>query len=215
MKNDPSNFFITRFFLNIFREKSNLLDLNFDTRLLPEAGLLLLSEPFLDNEYFTRSVILLCEHNGKGSFGFVLNNFLEENFEGLPDYILESNPRISIGGPVEVSHLYFIHSYGEKVPGSSELVNGLFLGGDFEILKSLLLAEDQPEKCVRYFLGYSGWDAQQLNDEIKEKSWVVCRPENNTWIMNTENDNLWEDSLKSLGAKYEMFSKFPVNPNNN
>ncbi len=192
-----------------------MLDLNFNTRLLPEVGLLLLSEPFLDNEYFTRSVILLCEHNERGSFGFVLNNFLEKNFDGLPEYILESNPKISIGGPVEVSHFYFIHSFGDKVPGSSELVNGIFLGGDFEILKSLLKAEEHPEKCVRYFLGYSGWDAQQLNDEIKEKSWVVCRPKNNSWIMDTKNDNLWEDSLKSLGGKYEMFSKFPVNPNNN
>ncbi len=199
----------------IFKIKRTLLDLNFENKIEPKAGLLLVSEPFLDSDYFTRSVILICDHNDKGSFGFVLNNFLEEKFDGLPEPILSSDTRISIGGPVEVSNLYFIHTFGDKVPGSTKLADGIHLGGDFDSLKDNLEKSKNPDQDVRYFLGYSGWDENQLKNEIKEKSWVVCTPASKNWIMDTKKTNLWESCLKSLGGKYEMFSKFPVNPNNN
>lgn len=192
-----------------------MLDLNFENKLKPQPGLLLISEPFLDSDYFTRSVILICDHNEEGSFGFVLNNFLEEKFDGLPEPVLSSNTNISIGGPVEVSNLYFIHTFGENVPGATILADGIYLGGDFEALKENLSKCPNPDQNVRYFLGYSGWDENQLASEIKERSWVVCEPKHKNWIMDTKKDNLWETCLKSLGGKYEMFSKFPVNPNNN
>jgi len=192
-----------------------LLDIDFTNTKKPKAGLFLVSEPFLDSDYFRRSVILLCEHNEKGSFGFVLNNFLEENFEGLPPFILNSNPKISIGGPVEVSNLYFIHTLGNTIAGTTSLSDGIYLGGDFDELKTELSKCENPEERVRYFLGYSGWDAGQLNDEINEKSWVVCEPQELSWIMNTRKDGLWEDCLKSLGSKFEVFTNFPINPNNN
>jgi putative transcriptional regulator len=192
-----------------------LLDFNFENKLAPKQGTLLISEPFLESDYFTRSVILLCDHNEKGSFGFVLNNYLKNNFEGMPKDLQFSSNRVSIGGPVEVSNLYFIHVFGDEVPGSKELINGIYFGGDVEVLKEKLSKSIHPEKDVRYFLGYSGWDFGQLDAEIKEKSWVVCEPSNNDWIMDTSKPDLWEACLRSLGGKYQIFSNFPVNPNNN
>jgi putative transcriptional regulator len=199
----------------ILVEKRSLLDLNFDNILKPKAGLFLLSEPFLDSDYFRRSVILLCEHNEEGSFGFVLNNFLTPKSEGLPNPIITTNADVSIGGPVEISNLYFIHTFENEVPGSSKLKNGIFLGGDYEALHEALAKTKNPEKHVRYFLGYSGWDKNQLNREIEEKSWVVCQPKNNSWIMDTAKKDLWETCLTHLGGKYKMFAQFPLNPNNN
>lgn len=192
-----------------------MLNFNFENKIVIEQGILLISEPFLESDYFTRSVILLCEHNHEGSFGFVLNNFLETNFEGLPKSVLESATRISIGGPVELSNLYFIHTFGEEVPGSSELINGIYLGGDFSVLKEKLTSCNNPQNRVRYFLGYSGWDQNQLDEEIREKSWIACKPGNPSWIMDTHKDDLWERCLRSLGSKYAMFINFPINPNNN
>ncbi len=192
-----------------------MLDLNFENTLEPQPGLFLVAEPFLESDYFTRSVILICDHNEKGSFGFVMNNYLEKDLQGLPEPILSSDTRISIGGPVETSNLYFIHTFGDKVPGSAELMDGIYLGGDFDALKDNLAKSANPDANVRYFLGYSGWDENQLSNEIKEKSWVVCQPKSKNWIMDTKKTDLWESCLKSLGGKYEMFSKFPINPNNN
>ncbi len=192
-----------------------MLDINFDNKLRPKAGVFLLSEPFLDNDYFRRSVILLCEHNEEGSFGFVLNNFLEHKFVGLPKPVLASNSEISVGGPVEIANLYFIHTFGEQVPGSTELISGIFLGGDYDALQDAIKKSENPEKNVRYFLGYSGWDKNQLNQEIEEKSWIVCDPQNNSWIMDTKKKDLWESCLRFLGGKYKMFAQFPINPNNN
>lgn len=198
-----------------FIEKKNLLDFNFENKLTPKQGTLLVSEPFLESDYFTRSVILLCDYNEEGSFGFVLNNYLETTIEGMPKDIQLNSNRISIGGPVEISNLYFIHVFGEEVPGSTELADGIFFGGDFEILKQKLDTSSHPEKKVRYFLGYSGWDGGQLDAEIKEKSWVVCQINDTDLIMDTTKTDLWETCLRSLGGKYEVFSNFPINPNNN
>lgn len=192
-----------------------MLDFNFQNNKEPKPGVFLLSEPFLDSDYFRRSVILLCEHNEEGSFGFVLNNFIEQKFDGLPDPVLATNSEISVGGPVEVSNLYFIHTFGNLVPESTELLDGIYLGGDYDTLKNLLQNHPNPEKHVRYFLGYSGWDKNQLDREIEEKSWIVCEPKNTSLIMDTKKKDLWETCLRLLGGKYKIFAQFPINPNNN
>ena len=69
----------------------------------PKAGDILLSEPFLDDPYFGRKVVLLCEHNEEGSFGFVLNNFGDIDVDEVMDDLPKLNTRISVGGPVKMA----------------------------------------------------------------------------------------------------------------
>ena len=76
----------------------------------PESGDILLSEPFLDDPYFGRKVVLLCEHNDEGSFGFVLNNFIDIDVDEVMEELPKLNARISVGGPVKNGNLYYLHT---------------------------------------------------------------------------------------------------------
>ncbi len=192
-----------------------MLDLNFENNLQPKQGYLLVAEPFMDSDYFKRSVILICEYNAEGSFGFVLNNYLDINFEDFSEELIKIDSRISIGGPVDVKNLFYIHTLGEKIPNSIKVSDKIFIGGDYEVLIEQLKSTPNPETKVRFFLGYSGWSKNQLDDEIAEKSWIVVKSDMTNLIMDTSKNNLWQKCLQELGGKYKMFSQIPVNPNNN
>ena len=82
-----------------------------------KKGRVLISEPFLSDHYFRRSVVYLTEHNQEGSFGFVLNKPLEISIKEIVDDFPESDFPISVGGPVANNTVHFMHTLGEMVPG--------------------------------------------------------------------------------------------------
>src|ERR1700741_774928 len=104
----------------------------------PEQGKLLISEPFLTDPYFRRSVILLSEHTDKGTTGFILNKptefRLNEVISDFPDF----NVPVNFGGPIKNDTLHYIHKLGDKLQGSHMIVPGIYWGGDFEMLKTLI-----------------------------------------------------------------------------
>ena len=86
----------------------------------PSRGKILLSEPFLSDPYFKRAAILLCEHNDDGSFGFVLNNYLDMSLDQIMSGLPKLPTRISVGGPVNNSNLYYLHTLGNSISDSKE-----------------------------------------------------------------------------------------------
>ncbi|MEM7162157.1 MAG: YqgE/AlgH family protein [Bacteroidota bacterium] len=191
-----------------------MIEFNPQSRLSPEKGRILISEPFLSDPYFKRTVILLCEHNDEGSFGFVLNRYLDMGISRIMKEFPDIETKVGVGGPVQNQNLFFLHTLGDVLEGSTEVVNGVFMGGNFDILKLMIESGKIDESNVRFFVGYSGWSADQLDQELKEKSWIVA-PSNKHSIMSTSNDSLWGDSLKSLGKKYAHLANFPENPRYN
>lgn len=188
-----------------------MIDLNVYNKLEPEKGRLLITEPFLESEYFNRSVILLCEHNEEGSFGFVLNNYLDislTEFDGLPEF----DTKISLGGPVSSKNLYYIHTLGPLLPESIHVGKGIYAGGDFDVLKSLIAGGKVKRDQVRFFLGYSGWVEKQLNGELKHNSWLVADFEDSEEIMDVDYTNIWNDYMSRQGGKYKAFAHFPKDP---
>jgi putative transcriptional regulator len=192
-----------------------LLDLNFNTSLKPKQGRLLIAEPFANDDYFRRSVVLVCDHSDKGSFGFVLNNYLDLDFNDLSEEKLSINTRVSVGGPVDIKNLYYLHSFPNEVPDCFKINEKLALGGDYKTLMKLLKGKKNPEKYARFFLGYSGWTELQLDKEIEDKSWIVTDPELDMSLLDTSSSDLWYKCLNSLGGKYKLFAQFPINPSNN
>lgn len=180
----------------------------------PKRGSLLLAEPFLDDPYFKRTVIILCEHNEEGSFGFVLNNYVEVEIENIISQMPKFQTRVSIGGPVKNSNLYYIHTLGDKLDNSLPITPSLFMGGDFEQLKGLIERGEIEQNQIRFFVGYSGWSENQLQEELNENSWFVTDGFEDL-LMNTRNDDLWSDIVKSLGKEYEHLANFPQDPNLN
>lgn len=192
-----------------------MLDFTIQNNEEPAKGKILVSDPFLEDEYFGRSVVLLCDHNEKGSFGFVLNNYIDIDInEVLPDLnALEA--KLGIGGPVKTDSVFYIHTLGELVEGSEHIFDNIYYGGDFDTINGLISAGKISPGELRFFLGYSGWGAEQLHEEIQDKAWLVTSVKEQQ-IMDTNQDRLWNKTMKQQkDVKYKIMSNFPDNFRNN
>ncbi len=192
------------------------IDLSFQNKRSPVSGCILISDPFLDEDFFRRSVVLLCNHDSEdGSFGLVLNNYIQIDLHDIDANFPDIKARISVGGPVETEHLFYIHTFGDQINGSTLISGDLYFGGDFEQLREILKNEEDAKSKVRFFLGYSGWSKGQLKDELKENSWIVTTNITSSEILNTSNDEFWKFCLEKQGSRFKTISKFPLNPNDN
>ena len=176
--------------------------------LKPQKGRLLIAEPsILTDDSFNRSIILLTEHNKKNSIGFILNKPLGFT---VNDLIPEINCPFTVyqGGPVEQDNLYFVHKSPDLIPDSIEVDNGIYWGGNFDSLKDLLNNQELKSSDIRFFLGYSGWDADQLSEELKTDSWFIS---NNDYpnIFATDNTTIWKNKLLQKGGKYKIWANAP------
>ena len=185
-----------------------------DIKIKARKGKVLLAEPFLDDPYFKRTVILLCEHNEEGSFGFVLNNYIDIELDQVMDELPTFSTRISLGGPVNNSNLYYLHTLGEQIGDSVEVMDGIYMGGDFEILKKKLKLGQVQKDEVRFFVGYSGWSPNQLDTELSSKSWFVANVKPKL-LMNTDVTDLWKKVMGSMGSKGSMIANLPDDPSLN
>lgn len=190
---------------------SDLLDLDPDNPLEPARGRLLVSGPYLPDPYFRRTVVLLCEHDGDGSFGFVLNRAMAMQVSDLVPTMSAIHTRVNMGGPVHSDNLYFLHTLGTHVTGSAEVVDGVRVGGDHEQLRDLLLADPRLMRHVRFFVGYAGWGAGQLDREIEERSWFVA-PGDKRSIMAPDDTDLWRTTLRRMGSAFGAIANFPEDP---
>ena len=139
----------------------------------PSTGKLLISEPFLADPNFKRSVVLLAEYSHESAMGFILNqpsNLVVKDL--IPDLWMADFP-VFIGGPVEIETIHFVHRCYDKLNSGEEIAEGIYWGGDFETLKLLINSNNIQEDEVKFFLGYSGWGFNQLEDELVTNTWIV------------------------------------------
>ena len=191
------------------------LDLSFHNKQKAVQGCVLLSDPFTQDSYFSRAAILLCRHNKKETFGFVLTNYIEIDLNKLDENMPEIITKISFGGPVEKDNLFYIHTFGKEIEGAEKIIDTLYFGGDYEMLFELIKADPKRINEVRFFIGYAGWDFEQLNNEMKDHSWIAVTNITEKEILSTSSDHFWKDCMTKQGSKFEMISNFPLNPNEN
>jgi putative transcriptional regulator len=183
-----------------------------DKDIEPKSGDLLISEPFLADPNFMRTVILLCEHNDQGSIGFILNKPSSMTLEDVVKDFKGVEQEIFIGGPVQQDTLHFIHRKGELIAESTKLAEGLYWGGNFDELSFLLKDKLINSRDFKFFIGYSGWAPGQLINEIEMKSWIISRNVSIEQVFDTDANVLWKEVLKKLGGKYKVMSNYPVDP---
>ena len=177
----------------------------------PAPGILLIAEPFLKDPNFMRTVVFLCDHQEEGSFGFVINRHYEHKLNELMNGMETLDLPVFYGGPVQVDTIHFLHQYPDKIPGGQEVQKGIFWGGDFDTAINLLLENKIDKNKIRFFIGYSGWSNGQLDDELKEKSWLTVEA-NKKIVFHKDANEIWKDSLKLLGGDYEQLSNYPIDP---
>jgi putative transcriptional regulator len=181
---------------------------------IPEKGKILISEPFLPDTFFNRSIVYLTDHTPQGSVGFILNKKIElqvsaaiEGFEGW-------NESLSMGGPVAPDTLHYLHNRGDLIPKSVPVNENIFWGGDIDSIRELIKNGEINKSQIRFFLGYSGWSAGQLERELKENSWVIAKVNSNI-VLNNRSDDIWKRVLRSFKNKYRMWADFPDSPEMN
>jgi putative transcriptional regulator len=178
-----------------------------------KKGHLLIAEPSITGDIsFNRSVILLAEHTNSGSIGFILNKPLDFSLKDLlPDLIQDFV--VYNGGPVEQDNLYFIHKVPNLIPNSVEISEGIYWAGDFDTVCELINRGEISQKDIRFFLGYSGWDTDQLCDELSHNSWIVIKNKYQSNIIEQKyNSELWKEKMMELGGNYIIWSNAPENP---
>lgn len=181
----------------------------------PQKGDLLLSEPFLPDQNFDRTVILLCEHNAEGSFGFVLNKSSILKVDEVLQEIGAFEADLFVGGPVQQNTLHFIHNIEELKQDGQKITEGLFWGGNFEKLQQLMQKGVLNKEKSRFFVGYSGWSENQLQEEIDHNSWIIARGVHPSYIFDSPPETLWKSILEKMGGRFKIYANYPSDPNLN
>jgi len=181
----------------------------------PKKGNLLIAEPSIIGDVsFNRSIVLLADYTHDGSIGFILNKPLDYTINDLiPE--LDADFKVYNGGPVEQDNLYFIHKVPELIPDSIEISLGIYWGGDFNVVAELIANKRIEEKDIRFFLGYSGWDSNQLDEELNINSWVVTENVYQNNIIEKDYEFFWKEKMLEFGGEYSIWSNAPENPSYN
>jgi putative transcriptional regulator len=186
------------------------MDLSFSNKRKARKGRVLIADPFTDDDYFGRAVVYLCDHNSEGTFGFVLNNFIDIDLNEVAKNFPDIKSNISIGGPVQTEQIFFLHTIGKSIEGSLEVDDGIFIGGNYDQLKQKLDDGEINPSQVRFFLGYSGWSTGQLQEEIDNHSWIVAPVLSPLEIMDDKIIDIWSKYMRREGKKYDILSRSPV-----
>ena len=175
-------------------------------------GCLLQADPSIINDHnFNRAIVIITEKNQDEIVGFIINKPLEFNLDDLFKD-LGKDLEVFNGGPVNKENLYYIHNVPELISNSLEISKNLFWGGDFTDVKNCIKEKKLRMNNIRFFSGYSGWTLDQLNNEIKEKAWVITNNRFGDKILESKSNEFWKNEIKMLGDEYIIWSNAPENP---
>jgi putative transcriptional regulator len=177
-------------------------------------GQLLLDSGQLHGSFFQRTVVLICQHDGEGAFGLVLNRATDNKvgemvLANLPDTLKEYP--LYLGGPVQPTALSFLHT-DSFVPDANVLPN-LSLGHSLDALAEIGESFSSNRR-VKMFAGYAGWSAGQLEDEMKRGAWLT-HPASVELVFDTDPQQLWRLILQQKGWKYKLLAQMPEDLSNN
>lgn len=183
----------------------------------PQTGGFIVAEPFLREEYFNHAVILLADYNpGKPAMGLVMNRNTDYMLHDVLDIngIKEDIP-VYCGGPLSTDRLFYVHRMPDLIEGSTPLSDGLWIGGDFDQVCSYISQGMPTEGNIRFFVGYSGWDAGQLEEEISNHVWAPVSIPDKFDVLTGEEDSYWHAVVRRLGKRFSGWRLQPMNPENN
>lgn len=195
--------------------ESEIFNINIASPAIPRPGALLVSEPFLREDYFRHSVITLVEYEfGSTAMGVVMNHPTGYHLHSLIEGVRRKEEiPVFCGGPLSCDRLFFMHTLGnEIIPETNEVAPGLFMGGDFKAMKQYVNAGYPIEGYIRFFIGYSGWSREQLDEELASKVWAVAECEETHRLLTGSNDSYWHRYVRSLGDDFRCWLYHPCNP---
>jgi putative transcriptional regulator len=174
------------------------------------SGQLLVAMPHMEDPRFARTVVYVCAHSNDGAMGLVVNRLIDNmQFDSLLDHLgmegdaPHANFPIHFGGPVESSRGFVLHS-ADFVQDSTLLIDDdVALTATTEMLRAIADGKG-PSRCV-LALGYAGWGAGQLDEEIQDNGWLLV-PADNELVFGSDNDAKWEGAIAKLGIDLSLLS---------
>ncbi|CAN8290115.1 unnamed protein product [Cochlearia groenlandica] len=186
----------------------------------PETGCVLVATEKLDGyRTFARTVVLLLRagtnHPQEGPFGVVINRPLHKNIKHMKSTKTElattfSECSLYFGGPLEASMFLLKTGNKTKLPGFEEVMPGLNFGARNSLDEAAVLVKKgiiKPQD-FRFFVGYAGWQLDQLKEEIESDYWHVAACSSDL-ICGASSENLWEEILQLMGGQYSELSRKP------
>ncbi len=178
------------------------------------TGQLLCSKPYIGDPFFERSVVLVTQHSPQGTEGLILNQRIDlENPEDM-GIIGDFTSEFRIGGPVANDRCYFLHCRPDLLPNSQFIANDIYFGGDLKVLEHLLNTRTMGDDDIRFYIGISGWEANQLQRELDENTWFVEDAKSFEWITNGGTE-MWKSIVNEKGHPYTLYAQGPENPEHN
>ena len=174
------------------------------------AGQTLIAQPFMTDTNFKRSVVGICEHSlSEGTVGFILNKPINMDItELIGDVDTEEKFSAYYGGPVATDTLHYIHNVGDLLDDSILVSPGIYWGGNFTKLKFLIEKGLITNRNIRFYVGYSGWEAGQVEQELSLGSWIVSDLYPN-YIFKSKSAALWQTALDHKGDTYSIIAQIP------
>lgn len=170
-------------------------------------GKILISTPDSTGDVFSRSVVLMIDHNEHGAFGLILNKKNKELSRKL-EKIFGTEIDVYEGGPVENEKIFFIVK-GQPLNEYHLTINeDFYLSEDTESIVGEIYQQRLDLADVKVFSGYSGWSAQQLENELKQKFWTVVDIYNLDYTM-PNNQDLWKKIMQNLGGNFLLWANAP------
>lgn len=193
-------------FVNLHKYKISLLLLG--------TGDILIAKPFLQDGFFKRSVIYLCEHNEDESLGFILNRNQELVLKDIFPHLKNATFPLFEGGPVSSNQLFYIHTIGKQLKDAIHIKDDVYWGGNFFELSDLIENNKIGIHQIRFFIGYSGWGDKQLEEELTADSWYTASASYKN-LLQTPPADLWAQELTKINPSNKVFSDFSFDPSMN
>ena len=179
-----------------------------DKKLEIKKGDFLVSQPFMVDGNFKRTVVFVTEYNKEGAVGFIINRQMQYLIHDLISDFPEFDGSVYFGGPVSTNTIHYIHTVGDKLDDSIEVVKGVYWGGDFQKLRVLIDNKLIDPFDIRFFVGYSGWAPGQLEEELKQGSWIIA-PSDPNYIFNMPDKDIWKKVLENKGDVFKIIAEIP------
>lgn len=175
------------------------------------TGQILIATPAMGDPRFERAVILICNHDEDGAMGLVINQPKKALTLGtvLSDESIEINERaenlpVLVGGPVDTARGFVLHSTDFiSAQSGLDVSDDLYLSSTQDALFAMV--SSSPPRQSLFALGYSGWSAGQLEEELLRNAWLTATP-NEPLIFDHDYEGKWNRALAILGVKPEQLS---------
>ncbi len=176
------------------------------------VGKILLATPSMDDYIFKDSVVLICQHDDEGSMGLILNHKQDINvFDVLDDMGLCKEPRkrgeaqmrfeerpVHEAGPVDTYRGFVLHESNRIYESTMSVNEGIYLTTSKDILEQI--ADGKGPERFLLLLGYAGWGAGQLEQELIDNDWILAESSQEL-VFDTPTADQWAMAARRVGIE--------------